>query len=319
MPCYRLMPAYKAAVVNPETRKRPIVFSPRDGYHDLPAFSLPCGQCIGCRLDQSRNWAIRCVHEAKLHEDNCFITLTYNDEHLPPSGSLVKKHFQDFMKRLRHHGSDIRVFWCGEYGDKNRRPHYHALLFNFDFSDKKVWKISKSQFPIYRSALLESCWTMGHSSVGALTFDSAAYVARYCTKKITGPASDLHYGAKYCEYPSTKLLEPGQVDPGRNPVLPEFAHPSSRLGVGKDFYKRFKSDIYPDDFVVINDRKVRPPRYYDKLLEKDDPKLFSLVKAARRRKGSEHADNNTITRLAIREKIASRKFRELIRSYEDEH
>src|SRR4051794_29862641 len=100
MPCFRPLKGYRARVTNPDTGKRSIVFNARKGFNDLPV-DLPCGQCIGCRLERSRQWAIRCSHEAKLHEENCFITLTYAPEHLPPGGTLVVKDFQDFMKRLR--------------------------------------------------------------------------------------------------------------------------------------------------------------------------------------------------------------------------
>ena len=127
--------------------KSTIVFSsdtPSDGVYS--SLTLPCGQCIGCRLNYSRNWAIRCVHESSLHEHNCFITLTYNDENLPLNGSLDLKHFQDFMKRLRKKVSvPIRYFHCGEYGSRLQRPHYHLLLFGLDFPDKKFWKMSRGK------------------------------------------------------------------------------------------------------------------------------------------------------------------------------
>ena len=79
--------------------KFPIVFTPKDGYYDMP-IQVPCGQCAGRRLDQSKQWALRCVHEAQVHDENCFITLTYNNENLPKDGSLNKRDFQLFMKRL---------------------------------------------------------------------------------------------------------------------------------------------------------------------------------------------------------------------------
>ena len=136
MPCYRPIKGYRSRRLNAETGKRPVVFNPRDGFYDQPV-DLPCGQCIGCRLERSRQWAIRCVHEASLHERNCFITLTYRDECLPTNGSLDLDAFQKFMKRLRRRfGEGVRFFHCGEYGENFGRPHYHAILFNLDFSDK---------------------------------------------------------------------------------------------------------------------------------------------------------------------------------------
>jgi hypothetical protein len=136
--CYKPLLGYRAAERN-EQGKRPLVFNPSQGLVDMP-IKVACGQCIGCRLERSRQWAIRCVHEASLHEHNSFITLTYNDENLPADGSLDVRHWQLFMKRLRkRHGSGIRYFHCGEYGSKHRRPHYHACLFGLDFPDKKLW------------------------------------------------------------------------------------------------------------------------------------------------------------------------------------
>jgi len=111
------------------------------------ALNLPCGKCIGCRLDRSRQWAIRCMHEASLYERNCFITLTYSDEFLPNDRSVNVRHFQLFMKKLRKRfGPNIRFYHCGEYGEKTSRPHYHALLFNFDYTFRthKITRIYKA-------------------------------------------------------------------------------------------------------------------------------------------------------------------------------
>ena len=99
MACYHPIKAYRARRLNP-SGKRGIVFNIKDGYEDMPV-ELPCGQCMGCRLEHSRQWAIRMMHEASQYENNCFITLTYDNEHLPPDGSLQLSHFQDFFKRFR--------------------------------------------------------------------------------------------------------------------------------------------------------------------------------------------------------------------------
>jgi hypothetical protein len=98
---------------------------------------LPCGQCIGCRLERSRQWAMRCLHESSLYDRNAFVTLTYDDEHLPPGGSLNYPDFQRFMKRLRKNSkSPIRFYMGGEYGESTLRPHFHVCLFGYDFPDK---------------------------------------------------------------------------------------------------------------------------------------------------------------------------------------
>ena len=147
---------------------------------------LPCGQCIGCRLERSRQWATRIMFESQLHEKNSFITLTYSNEHLPFPPSLDHRHFQLFMKRFRKEFK-LRYYMCGEYGDKFFRPHFHACLFGVDFKEDRVLvKRSPSGHDLYRSPTLERFWTFGQSAIGDLTFESAAYVARYVTKKITG-------------------------------------------------------------------------------------------------------------------------------------
>ena len=158
MACFKPLSAWR----NPSDPSGQLLFS----YHTIGASSdhaertclkIPCGQCVGCRLEYSRQWAVRCCHESSLHIYNCFITLTYDPEHLPDDGSLDIKHFQKFMKRLRDklHPLRIRFFHCGEYGDKTRRPHYHALIFGYSFPDRKILKKSKSdetkkpfEFPI---------------------------------------------------------------------------------------------------------------------------------------------------------------------------
>ena len=131
MPCFCPLEGWRSKDRS-STGKRKIVFNPRDALRDMPV-TVPCGQCIGCRLERSRQWAVRCIHEASLHEDNCFITLTYDDAHLPTDLSLNVSHFQKFMKRLRKRfGEGIRFFHCGEYGENFGRPHYHACLFTSD-------------------------------------------------------------------------------------------------------------------------------------------------------------------------------------------
>src|SRR3954449_8205389 len=119
MPCYCPQSAYR-------TSSGGVTFC-RSGSLSGEKFSLPCGQCIGCRLERSRQWAMRCVHENKMHPRSSFVTLTYDDKNIPPAGSLSKRDFQLFMKRLRKSQSNpLRFFACGEYGETTHRPHYHV-------------------------------------------------------------------------------------------------------------------------------------------------------------------------------------------------
>ncbi len=271
------------------------------------SLKLPCGQCIGCRLERSRQWAMRCVHEASLYEDNCFITLTYSAEHLPLDGSLNKKHFQDFMKRLRARFVErrIRFYHCGEYGVRYRRPHYHALLFNFDFSDKKLFKVSDGQ-RLYTSDDLDRVWRFGFGSIGAVTFESAAYVARYIMKKITGdPAAD-HYRGVHSETGKAVSL------------LPEYTTMSRRPGIGREWYERFRGDVFPGDDVVMRGRTMRPPRYYSCLYEAAEPQDFARILSARKRAGFRYVGDSTPARLAVRERCAEIELSRNSRSVDDE-
>lgn len=258
--------------------------------------SLPCGRCMGCRLEKSRQWAVRCVHEAKLHVDNCFVTLTYAPEHLPKDGSLCRKHIQDFIKRLRRRFDDrkIRVFYCGEYGDKLMRPHYHLCLFNCDFPDRERWR-KVNDFWYFTSGILTDLWSFGHSTVCDFSFDTAAYVARYCTKKINGSQAEEHYGGR----------------------LPEFAGMSLKPGIGKPWFDKYsKTDLFPHDNVVVRGAKSKPPRYYDILRERYDPEGFAKAKEARKELGESRASNSTFKRLATRLKCLEARTRMLVRSME---
>lgn len=270
---------------------------------------LPCGQCHGCRLERSRQWAMRCVHEAQMHENNSFITLTFDDEHLfkrkVPS-SLDVRDFQLFMKRLREKIKPIKIrfFHCGEYGDKTNRPHYHAIIFGFDFPDRELLKVHNEN-KLYTSKLLQSCWEFGFSTVGDMTFESAAYCARYCMKKINGDMAQDHYA----------IIDPdtGEYLGQRNR---EYATMSKSPPIGGEWIKLYKNDVYPKDFVTLNGVKMRPPKSYDRYLEKLDPIEYDIVKAQRAKFDAKRAENCTVERLTVREKVLLNKSKQLIRSLE---
>lgn len=144
--------------------------------------TVSCGQCIGCRLERSRQWAVRCMHEKQMHDDACFITLTYDDDNLPFGETLVLSDWQKFMKRLVKKNGPIRFYHCGEYGDDTNRPHYHAILFGYRPDDPELFSTS-GETKLYASPSLRNTWGMGHCTFGDATFETAAYVARYITKK----------------------------------------------------------------------------------------------------------------------------------------
>lgn len=256
MTCYNPVYAYVGPVL--ENGKINIVWKSADSFEN-EQLDLPCGNCIGCRLERSRQWAVRCMHEASLYEENCFITLTYADAYLPQNKTLKLEDFQNFMKRLRkQYGAGIRFFHCGEYGDEGKRPHYHALIFNFDFPDK-VYFNTRNGYKTYTSFSLDKIWGKGFCEIGEVTTKSAAYVARYSLKKVSGPHSDRHYQGR----------------------KPEYITMSRRPGIGKGWYDSFKDDVYPSDEVIVNGRPQRVPRFYDNLLAIEDPNLLASLKSDR--------------------------------------
>ena len=300
MTCYKPLQAYR-------THEGKIIFNPSnragDPNNDGHPLKLPCGQCIGCRADRAKQWAVRCAYESQLHEHNCFVTLTYDPEHLPADGSLNYEHYQLFMKRLRKRfGSQIRFYMCGEYGENFARPHFHALLFNFYPPDAELIKSGKN--PLYTSQILSEIWGKGYVSFGALTLESAAYVARYVMKKITGKQSDKHYS--HVDLDTGELIK----------RTPEFNKMSLKPGIGADWFNQFKDDVYPNDYVVINGKKLRTPKYFDKLLEKLDSELLEEIKSSRLGAVSKHLPNNTPERLRVRLKVAEASQATFSRTYE---
>ncbi|QCS36305.1 replication initiator protein [Capybara microvirus Cap1_SP_228] len=260
MPCYGPLTAYYSKDVSP-TGKRPLVFDKRSSHSGIP-IQIPCGQCVGCRLERSRQWAIRCMHEKLMHADAAFLTLTYSDECIPSNYSLKKRDLQLFMKRLRKvRPNGLRFFACGEYGETTFRPHYHVLLFNTYFPDQKFHKMS-GQNKLYVSAELDGIWQNGNCTIGNVTFESCAYTARYAMKKITGPAADAFYGSRE----------------------PEFLVMSRRPGIGTGYYEKYADQAYRHDTVVVDGRESNIPRFYDTKFEGVDPERLAVLKSIRRKK-----------------------------------
>lgn len=297
MTCYHPQPTY-AKVGGGITWK----YSESNG-NKLP---IRCGGCIGCRLDKARDWAIRCYHEAQMHEHNSFVTLTYNDANYPQHGSLTLSHYQKFMKRLRKHfyPQKIRFFHSGEYGKKLDRPHYHALLFGLDFEDKTPWKKGKTDI-LYRSETLERLWPYGYSSIGAVSYKSAGYTARYIMKKQGGPIATR---------PSLNL---GQIDfsTGEIALINEYATMSRRPGIGATWYDKYGwTDAHAHDYVVVEGRKQPVPAFYDRILARRNPDLFAAIQQRRRDQPHDHDSD----RLAVREAVKKAQADRLKRTYEDD-
>ncbi len=257
---------------------------------------LPCGQCVGCRLDHSREWAVRCMLEAKEHQFNWFVTFTYDDEHLKPLlfnhpyeidtntgevkkyqkyANLCPKDMTDFIKRLRmhwkrnHDWDGIKYFLCGEYGSLNGRPHYHAIIFNLPIYDLKKSVLMKSRSGkglLYESMELSSLWNKGIVAIGEVNFQTCAYTARYILKK--------HKGADREYYE-------------QNGIVPEFVRMSLKPAIAKKYYDEHKDDIYKNDvfYMTDKDNKVfacKPPSYFDKLYDVDNPDVLQHLKEVRK-------------------------------------
>lgn len=249
---------------------------------------IPCGQCIGCRLEHSRQWAVRLVKESRLHDRNSFLTLTYATPPLTKNGlpTLNLEDIQGFLKRLRKHlePNKIRFFQCGEYGEEKGRPHHHMILFGEDFvKDRESIEPSPSGFPQWQSKTLTQLWNKGRCTISEFSWEDAAYCARYTLKKWSGSGKNFHYNGR----------------------KPEFVTMSRRPGIGADYLATYFSDVYPSDEVAIPGRGTfLPPKYFDKLLEKRDPQLYQKVKAERQ-KGLDYFSNpdTTDTRLETRERV----------------
>jgi len=227
---------------------KPIVIKPGNTLLGGP---VPCGQCIECRLKRSREWALRCMHEASLYPaGSSFVTLTFSDEYLAPGGRLDREDFVKFMKRVRKRFGPTRHFAAGEYGEDNGRPHYHALLFGLVFPDRVDWS-SRKGIPVFRSGILEDLWPFGRSEIGSVTFESAQYVAKYCLKDTDGSIS------------------------------------LKSRGLGRGWLEKFRGEVYRDDGVLRDGVLITPPRFYDKKESELDLARLEVVKARRARKYGE--------------------------------
>lgn len=236
---------------------------------------IPCGKCIGCRLDYSREWALRCVLESYYHKKTYFLTITYDDEHVPHSSyvddfsgevkdilTLNPQDFTLFMKRLRYYYSqkydnEIRFYACGEYGSKTLRPHYHAIVFGLNVSDLKLVKQSGTGNNLYESELVNKAWNKGYVLLSESNFDTCAYTARYVMKKRKGKDAD--------EYEKFN-------------IEPEFVRMSRMPGIATQYYLDHMDEIYKFDEIILKDgKKFKPPHFFDKMYEKDNPEDWQRV------------------------------------------
>lgn len=356
MTCYHPVKAFRHPSQLTKTGKPKVVFLGKH-YQETPAnvevMNLPCGQCTGCRMAKSKEWAIRCVHEADQYNNNAFLTLTFNDENLDNELSLNKRDFVNFMKRFRKHfkGKEavdkyeldaetgemvhsvhypIRFFHVGEYGDKYKRPHHHACIFNFDFDDKEelVSADNNNGFALYTSETLDELWAkeidamdcryynedtlfqrgskyyakLGYCAIGEVNAGTAAYCARYVLKKINGPNAIESYVR---EHPVTGEL---------CAIEPEYITMSRRPGLGKGWLEKYHTDAYPKDFVTSKGKVFRVPKYYDRIFDDWKPEVMKVLKERRKKYAKEHALSPD--RLKQLETCLKARTKKLVRSYE---
>lgn len=255
---------------------------------------IACGKCLECRLAYTKQWAQRLVCEASLHQENWFITLTYNDDHLidcvdytvnPWTETLDyvpvlrSEDFTAWKKRFlerirdRYGHTGIKFYNCGEYGSKNHRPHFHVILFNCPLPDVELVRtvsLGGYDYCYYHSKLIEETWGKGFIMVGKVNWNTCAYVARYVMKKLHSEDKKIY--EQLCE------LE------GVSPVPQEYVNMSRRPGLARDYYEANWQDIYSIDKVVLeNGRTVRPAKYYDKLFDIEYPEDMERIKAERKR------------------------------------
>lgn len=206
------------------------------------SYPLPCGKCLACRIRRRSIWAIRMLHEMTSHKDASFITLTYDDEHLPvrgldSRGVLLKSDLQKFHKRARKAGNEYKYYCCGEYGDRGQRPHYHGILFGWNPSERD----------------LDSIWGMGRVDVGTAEASSIRYVCGYVSKKL------------------------GLSDYDSSDRPPPFQLVSNGIGL-KWASDNMIENLY-DGSIVFRGKKLPIPRYYVSKYEEMFPEAANGFKA----------------------------------------
>lgn len=285
MSCYHPLKGYRTPTG--------VVFSELSRHDILGDIELPCGQCIGCRMRRASDWTLRCQHESSLWEQNCFITLTYARDCLPPDGSLCHRDFVLFMKRFRKRMryGPIRFYMCGEYGPLNLRPHYHACIFNADFKRDSVSGKSGAGAVFFHSDLLFELWGHGRVSVQDLTRETAGYCARYIMKKQLGD-------------PLAYANADGVL------LKPEYSVMSK--GVGRGWFEKFKRDVFPHDFVIGDGLKHQVPRFYDKLYKRLGVDTGE-IELARYKKAQLVVGDQSDDRRRVREIVHTARVRNLLR------
>lgn len=291
MACYHPKQAWRAPIGTSFAGGRVITFT-NPNNPEFIEIKLPCGKCVGCQRKKVKDWTTRIMKEARFHLNNEFVTLTYDEDHLPEDGSLHPEHITNFFKRLRADGYEFRYFQCGEYGSESKRPHHHVIFFGLNFHDEVPFYDSVSSYRV--SNYLAKKWPYGFHLIGDLTEQSAAYVAGYVAKKFYGSPEEKekHYEGRH----------------------PEYVTMSRRPGIGTEFYESFKSDIYPSDFIINSSgNRCGIPSFYDKKLKRDDLQLYFDLKERRLLYALDEVHQKSAEQLEVEERyyLALQKGRDL--------
>ena len=282
---------------------------------------VPCKQCAGCQETYSKQWAMRCMAEAKEHKYNYFLTLTYDDNHIPredtvkspidgkeyylenpESGQLKPEDMEQFIKNIRqtwkreYDHTGIRFYMCGEYGGKTERPHYHIILFNFPIplEELKIYKTTQHNDILWNCEKIEKIWGKGYVVIAEVNWDTCAYVARYVQKK---------WGNRWN---AQSYYERG--------LTPEYVRMSRMPGIGLKYYEKNLYDIYINDEIITKAHKgktaaIRPPAYYDRKFGEDYPEHLEKIKARRKAIATEmNRNKNNLTSLTEAERLQNEEY-----------
>lgn len=273
-----------------------------------PPLKIGCGQCTNCRISKSSDWAVRLSQESRFHRESCFITLTQDDQHIRPYGSLCRRDAQLFMKRVRNYlrsnfpGVKVRYFLVGEYGEQTNRPHYHLILFGFAFVHDRRRHSKNGEHQLYTSESLTNIWGRGFCSLGSVTPDSCGYVAQYSFKKVNGKRALEHYFVKVDESTGEMIYREK-----------EFASMSTHPGIGYLHYENYGKQMFMRDSVIVKGREAPVPKYYDRCLKRDDPLRHKAIKEDRANEAWFHRDEQTPERLQAKDEVTKAKRKEYLK------
>lgn len=248
-------------------------FKKHPEYRFVDFVSVPCGKCPECLNANAKDWVYRIMKEAQQWDSNYFITLTYDDEHLPNPPFLVKDEISKFNKKLKVYlereglPSNFRFYAVGEYGSEGYRPHYHGIYFNLTIPDLKPFGKTQSGAVNYISDFIAKVWSKGLISIGEVDEASAAYVARYCEKKRDLTDEEKR---KYNNFydPLTGVM-----------FQPEFSVMSRRPGIGADALDYVKKKVDNEDYsLFIKGHAYSVPMYYRKKIDNQRFKDYNKVK-----------------------------------------